>query len=84
MEKIMSNNYVNASKMSITLDKEIVKELNSVAAELGQKKSHIIQKALTYYFDKLDEQIADKRLDALDKGHIQSVPSDEVYRQLGL
>ena len=80
----MSNNYVNASKMSITLDKEIVKELNSVAAELGQKKSHIIQKALTYYFDKLDEQIADKRLKSLENGETTVVSADEVYQRLGL
>ncbi len=80
----MSNNYVNAIKMSITLDKEIVHELNSIAEELGEKKSHIIQKALTYYFDKLDEQIADKRLKSLEKGETTVVSADEVYQRLGL
>jgi predicted DNA-binding protein len=80
----MANNYVNATKMSITLDNETVKELNSVAAELGEKKSRIIQKALTYYFDKLDEKIADKRLDSLESGATKAVSADEVYKQLGL
>lgn len=70
----MSNNYVNATKMSITLDKEVgFHELNSIAAELGEKKSRIIQKALTYYFDKLDEQIADKRFKSLDNGETAMV-----------
>lgn len=80
----MSNNYVNATKMSITLDKEVVHELNSIAAELGEKKSRIIQKALTYYFDKLDEQIADKRLKSLENGQTTVVSADEVYKRLGL
>ena len=80
----MANNYVNATKMSITLDNEVVKELNSIAAELGEKKSRIIQKALTFYFDKLDEKIADKRLSDLDDGKTKAVSADEVYKQLGI
>jgi predicted DNA-binding protein len=80
----MANNYVIATKMSITLDNETVKELNSVAAELGEKKSRIIQKALTYYFDKLDEKIADKRLNALQSGDTKTLSAQEVYTQLGL
>lgn len=80
----MANNYVNATKMSITLDNEIVKELNSIAEELGEKKSRIIQKALTFYFDKLDEKIADKRLDSIQEGRTKAIPADEVYKQLRL
>jgi len=80
----MANNYVNATKMSITLDNEVVKELNSIAEELGEKKSRIIQKALTFYFDKLDEKIADKRLDSIQEGRTKAIPADEVYKQLGL
>ncbi|HRF56136.1 MAG TPA: CopG family transcriptional regulator [Campylobacterales bacterium] len=80
----MTNNYANATKMSITLDNETLKELNSVAAELGENKSGIIQKASTYYFDKLDEKIADKRLDNLEVGNTVAIPADEVYKQLGL
>jgi predicted transcriptional regulator len=80
----MSNNYVNASKMSITLDKTVAKELDSIAKELGEKKSRIIQKALTFYFDKLDETIADKRLSDLKTGKTTTIPAEEVYKQLGL
>lgn len=80
----MSNNYVNALKMSITLDKSVAKELDSIAKELGEKKSRIIQQALTYYFDKLDETIADKRLNDLKGGKTKTVSAEEVYRQLGI
>lgn len=80
----MSNNYVNFTKMSITLDNEVVRELNSIAVELGEKKSRIIQKALTYYFDHLDERIADKRLAELEQGNTSTIPADEVYKQLDL
>lgn len=80
----MSNNYVNFTKMSITLDNEVVRELNSIAGELGEKKSRIIQKALTYYFDHLDEKIADKRLGELEKGNTSTISAEEAYKQLGL
>jgi len=80
----MSNNYVNALKMSITLDKSVAKELDSIAKELGEKKSRIIQQALTHYFDKLDETIADKRLKDLQDGKATTISAEEVYKQLGI
>jgi predicted DNA-binding protein len=76
--------YVNVTKISITLDNEVACELNEVARELGEKKSHLIAKALTYYFDLLDEQLADKRLKELEEGKVKSIPAEEVWRELGL
>lgn len=73
-----------AAKLSITLDQEVATELNALANELQEKKSHIIQKALTLYMDYLDERVADKRLDDLENGHTKTVPADEVYAKLGL
>lgn len=74
----------NATKISVTLDSETAKELCDVAAELGEKKSAIIQKALNYYFDKLDEKIADKRLDNLEVGNVQTISAKEAYKRLGI
>ena len=78
------NRYVNVRKMSITLDKQIAEELDAVASELNEKKSHLIQKALSFYFDKLDEEIADRRLRDLQEGKVKTIPAEEVWKELGL
>jgi predicted DNA-binding protein len=69
---------------NITLDEEISKELETVAEELGEKKSNIIEKALTVYFDLLDLKIAQKRLKALKAGRDRLVDAEVVWKRLGL
>lgn len=43
-----------------------------------------VAEALTLYFDKLDEQVADKRLKELESGKTQTIPASEVWASLGL
>ncbi len=69
---------------NITLDEEISKELETVARELGEKKSNIIEKALAVYFDLLDLKIAQKRLKALKEGRDRLVDAEDVWKRLGL
>jgi len=38
------------TRHNITLDEEVSRELETMAKELGEKKSKIIEKALTVYF----------------------------------
>jgi len=71
-------------RSTFTIDKEVIDELDALAKELGEKKSHIVEKALTLYYDYLDTAVAEKRLDSLEKGESQSIPADEVYRRLGI
>jgi len=71
-------------RSTFTISDFVIDELGSVAQELGEKKSHIVEKALTMYFDYMDETIADKRLDDLTSGKEQPIPADEVFRELGL
>jgi len=73
-----------AVRMNISLDKEIADELESVAKELGKKKSHIIRDALMYYFDYLDVKIAEERLKRVEEGKEELIPFEEVKRRLGL
>jgi predicted DNA-binding protein len=72
------------TRHNITLDEEISKELEIVARELGEKKSNIIEKALTVYFDLLDLKIAQKRLKALKAGRDRLVDAEDVWKRLGL
>jgi len=62
----------------------VIDELNSISNELNEKKSHIVEKALTMYFDYIDVQIADKRLDEIKTGKEKLIPAEEVFEELGL
>ena len=71
-------------RLNITLDKEIAEELELISKELGEKKSKLIEKALTFYFDYLDVKIAEKRLKKLEKGETKTIPAEEVYEELDI
>ena len=78
------SNYVNVTKMSITLDNEVVSELNAIAKELNEKKSQIIENALMLYFDMLDEKLSDKRLRDVESGTVTPIKAEDVWKELGL
>lgn len=69
---------------NISLDEEVSKELETMAKELGEKKSKIIEKALTVYFDLLDLKLAKKRMKELEKGQDKIVDAEEVWKDLGI
>jgi predicted transcriptional regulator len=71
-------------RLNISLDEEIARELDEIAKELGEKKSHIIRDALMYYFDYLDIKIAEKRLKDVEEGKSKLIPAEEVFKELGL
>jgi predicted DNA-binding protein len=67
---------------NITLDEDVSKELETIASELGEKKSNIIEKALTVYFDLLDLKVAQKRLKDLKEGKDQIFDAEDVWKEL--
>ncbi len=69
---------------NITLDEDVSKELETIAQELGEKKSKIIEKALTVYFDLLDLKLAKKRMKELEEGRDKLIDAEEVWKDLGL
>jgi predicted transcriptional regulator len=69
---------------NITIDSEVSQELDRLADELGEKKSALIEKALTVYFDLLDLQIAKKRMKDLEKGKARLVRAEDVWKDLGI
>ncbi|WP_457601543.1 type II toxin-antitoxin system RelB family antitoxin [Hydrogenivirga sp.] len=70
-------------RLNITLDEEVARELEHLSEELGEKKSKLIEKALTFYFDYLDVKLAEERLKRLERGETQTLPAEEVYEKLG-
>jgi len=71
-------------RSTFTVSDFIIDELNEVSEELHEKKSHIVEKALTMYFDHIDTQISDKRIDAIKSGKEKVIPAEDVFRELGL
>ena len=69
---------------NITLDQDVSQELESAAAELKEKKSTIIEKALEVYFDLLDLKLAKKRLADLEKGRDRLLDAEDVWKKLGI
>jgi len=71
-------------RSTFTVSDFIIDELNSVSKELDEKKSHIVEKALSMYFDVLDERLADKRLKELEDGKESLVPANQFFKELGI
>ena len=71
-------------RSTFTISDFIIDELNTVSSELNEKKSHIVEKALSMYLDYIEEKIADKRLDELKSGKEKLIPADEVFKELGI
>ncbi len=72
------------TRHNITLDRDISRELEAIAGELGEKKSAIIEKALTAYFDLLDLELVRKRMKDLEEGRDEIIDADKVWKELGI
>ena len=70
--------------INIRLDQSLLSDLDSYASELDRTRTYIIEKAISTYFDTLDEMISDKRIDEVKKGNVEVFTLEEVAKQLGL
>ena len=71
-------------KTTFTLPEYIVKELSEVSEELGEKKSHIVAKALSQYFDTLDLKLAQKRSKEIHDKKVQPISLESIKEELEL
>jgi predicted DNA-binding protein len=70
--------------INIRLEKDVVQTLDEYAHELEKTRTSLIEKAIELYFDKLDEMIADKRIDNLKSGKSSVVSMEEVFKKAGI
>jgi len=70
-------------RINITLPKSLDRELALVSEELNDKKSHIIARALTLYFDELDTLVADSRYKKLQESKSETVSLAELEKIVG-
>ena len=62
----------------------MIEALDEYANELDKTRTKLIEKAIEFYFDKLDEMVADKRIDNLKSGKTKVIPLEEVFAKAGI
>ena len=70
--------------INIRLDESLLSDLDNYAKELDRTRTYIIEKAVSAYFDTLDEMISDQRIDEVKKGNVEVFSLEQVAQQLGL
>jgi len=70
--------------INIRMDETLLANLDSYAKELERTRTYLIEKAVSAYLDKLDEMIADKRIDEIKSGKTEVYTLEEVAKKLGL
>jgi len=71
-------------EVKIQMDDALFFDLESCAKELQQSTSSLIEKAVSAYFDKLDEVISDRRMDNIKAGRTETIPMEEVFKKAGI
>lgn len=70
--------------INIRLEKEMIESLDEYAQELDKTRTSLIEKSIELYFDKLDEMVADKRIDDLKSGKTTVVSLEDVFAKAGI
>ncbi|MFA6196631.1 MAG: ribbon-helix-helix protein, CopG family [Sulfurimonas sp.] len=70
--------------INIRLEESLLNDLDSYAQELDRSRTYLIEKAVSTYFDTLDEMISDKRIDEVKKGSVEVFSLEQVAQKLGL
>ena len=70
--------------INIRLEESLLSDLDNYAKELDRTRTYIIEKAVSNYFDTLDEMISDSRIDEVKKGNVEVYSLEEVAQKLGL
>ena len=70
--------------INIRMDESLLANLDNYAKELDRTRTYLIEKAVSSYFDTLDEIISDKRIDEIKSGKTEVYSLEEVAQKLGL
>ena len=70
--------------INVRIDEVMLSELDNYATELERTRTYLIEKAISAYFDTLDEIISDRRIDEVKRGKEKVYTLDEVAKQLNL
>lgn len=72
------------TQININIDKELLSDLDKYGVELNKTRAGLIEKAISAYFDKLDELVADKRIEGIISGKSELISLEEVFKKAGI
>jgi len=70
--------------INIRMDENILADLDHYGSVLERTRTYLIEKAVTAYFDTLDEMISDQRIDDVKSGRTKVMSLEEVAMKLEL
>jgi len=70
--------------VNIRLEKDILKNLDEYAKELDKTRTNLIERAIDAYFDKLDEMVADKRIDNIKSNKSKIVSLESLFKKANI
>ena len=82
--QIYTKVYKMKKAINLRIDESLLEELDVYAKELDRTRKYLIEKAVSNYFDTLDEMISDKRIDDIKAGKSEMFTLEDVAIQLGL
>ena len=82
--QIYTKVYKMKKAINLRIDESLLEELDVYAKELDRTRTYLIEKAVSNYFDTLDEMISDKRIDDIKAGKSEIFTLEDVAIQLGL
>ena len=82
--QIYTRVYKMKKAINLRIDESLLEELDVYAKELDRTRTYLIEKAVSNYFDTLDEMISDKRIDDIKAGKSEMLSLEDVAKQLGL
>lgn len=82
--QIYTKVYKMKKAINLRIDESLLEELDIYAKELDRTRTYLIEKAVSNYFDTLDEMISDKRIDDIKAGKSETLTLEDVAIQLGL
>lgn len=82
--QIYTKVYKMKKAINLRIDESLLEELDVYAKELDRTRTYLIEKAVSNYFDTLDEMISDKRIDDIKTGKSEMFTLQDVAIQLGL
>ena len=71
-------------KMTITLEDNLVREIDNFSKALGFKKSELIANAVEFYLDYIDIELAVKRAEEYEKGNSKGYSIEEAKNILNI
>ena len=70
--------------INIRMDEALLADLDNYAHELERSRTYLIEKAVSAYFDALDEMVSDKRIDDLKSGKSEVLSMEDIFKKAGI